>query len=490
MIKSLPVVVILLVAVAGISLVVQGCLGSGGGGGYDIRVNSTLSGYVFVPAGSFKASVIGTVANDYVVAQTGSLKASAMRAVAAPDGMVPLAGAVVRLNDRYRYTTTDSNGYYSLDLVIENDTVKTVEVLSGTTLMVYFHVDAQLDKTTVSSVKLSGTPGSWEVKEIVTQIADDEQLAESQVQTIVGGTFEFSGLVSVTDREVGSEVDLAWSPAEHSDTSVSYRVYMDRISGGQVFTSSPFAVFQDVSGGTLTGLQNVTYYFVVRAVSAGGRVEDIPNTVELPVTVTDQADPEWTVTTGIQAVTLGDEQVTVYWNPATDITGPVSYRVYYHTSSPAAAGQMIPVTTPASSSTYAYEHTVTGLTNGIEYYFMVRAVDGAQPPNEDGNTEEEHVAPGAPASAPNLVSAVQVGSAVELHWEASTDGGGLTITGYRVYRGTSSPDTVAGTTDAGTLTLLDDDPALNSGTLYLYQVVAVTAAGDGERSNYMSVNFK
>ncbi len=498
MIKSMPVVVILSIIVLITAMVIQGCLGSGGGGGYDIRINCTLAGYVFVPAGSLKASSAPTDAptglSTAVHGLTGSLSGENTvihpRAVASPDGMVPLAGAVVRLNDRTRYTTTDSSGYYALDLVIENDTVKTVEVLSGTTLMVYFHTDAQLNKTTVSSVKISGTPGSWEVKEIVTQMADDEQAAEDLVQTIVGGTFEFSGLVSATDREVGGELDLAWNPAEHSDTSVSYRVYMDRTSGGQVFESSPFIEFQDVSGGRVSGLQNAAYYFVVRAVSAGGRVEDTPNTVELSVTVTDQTDPSWTDAAGIQALALGDEQVTVYWNPATDNTAPVSYRIYYHTSSPATAGEMVAVTAPSASSTYAYEHTITGLTNGTVYYCMIRALDGAHPPNEEDNTQEGHVAPGAPASAPSLVSAVQVGAAVELHWAASTDGGGLTITGYKVYRGISSPDTVAGTTDAATLTLLDDDPALTVGKLYMYQVVAVTAAGDGERSNYMSVNFK
>jgi hypothetical protein len=122
----------------------------------------------------------------------------------------------------------------------------------------------------------------------------------------------------------------------------------------------------------------------------------------------DTAPPEWDSTAarsalppvprvGAQEVIPGQHQATVRWDVARDQTGPVRYNIYFTTNSTldfftASKLAHIPPSTPASYLTgtgtgrYAFEHTVTGLSNGVSYLFAVRAEDACSPPHEDTNT--------------------------------------------------------------------------------------------------------
>jgi subtilisin family serine protease len=90
--------------------------------------------------------------------------------------------------------------------------------------------------------------------------------------------------------------------------------------------------------------------------------------------------------------------------------------------------------------------------------------------------------PEAP-SAPTLISATPGDGFVELSWSTPANGGSA-ITGYHVYRGTSS----------GALSLLDSvgvvndylDEAVSNGTTYWYAVAAANAVGEGAQSNELS----
>lgn len=100
---------------------------------------------------------------------------------------------------------------------------------------------------------------------------------------------------------------------------------------------------------------------------------------------------------GLQEAIPGDGQVTLRWDVARDQSGPVEY-VVYSTTEPtmdfatatriAGPATSVPAAyqTGAGPGRYAYETTITGLTNGQTYRFAVRAIDAAAVPNEDANT--------------------------------------------------------------------------------------------------------
>ena len=87
--------------------------------------------------------------------------------------------------------------------------------------------------------------------------------------------------------------------------------------------------------------------------------------------------------------------------------------------------------------------------------------------------------PQAPA-APSL-SATPGDAHVDLSWTAPSDNGS-TISGYKVYRGTSAGGESLLTTVGGT-TLGYQDTAVTNGTTYYYRVSAVNGVGEGALSN-------
>ena len=85
--------------------------------------------------------------------------------------------------------------------------------------------------------------------------------------------------------------------------------------------------------------------------------------------------------------------------------------------------------------------------------------------------------------APVLVSVSSGRKGVSLTWNAPTSNGGSAITGYRIYRSTTSGgETLVAT--LGNVTSWVD--ATQGGTLY-YEVTAVNAVGESTRSNELSI---
>jgi len=86
-------------------------------------------------------------------------------------------------------------------------------------------------------------------------------------------------------------------------------------------------------------------------------------------------------------------------------------------------------------------------------------------------------------SAPQNLQATVGNAQVSLSWSAPSSNGGTTITGYKVFRGTSS----GGESYLITVTGLSyTNTGLTNGQTYYYQVCAVSAVGDGPNSNEVS----
>ena len=481
--------VVTLLAVCAIAL--YGCFGGGGGGGSTsvFKSNSTINGYVFVPEGS-----------------VGKRGMTQPLTVQAPPGMVPLVGATVKLSDG-TVTITDNNGRYEFKIKVEavEGETKSVEVWineTGTEKITY-EVKVEIDKYTVCSAKLEDLngDGKLDVKEIIAPPptivkpgSGGEDDPEEIIPVIIAATYEFAGLQEVADLQTGGEAQLSWTaPTLPStladDIPMTYSIYASKTSGEYDFAAAPIkAVTNGAVTTTVSDLDNDTYYFMVRAKTSKGKIEDEPNTVEESVMITDATAPTFD---GIQAVTTGDGQATVYWNEATDNTGPLSYKVYYHTATPATGGTSVAVADPtASSGQYQYQHTITGLTNGTTYYFIIHALDAV--PNEDDNTAEENTMPKSTPGAPGNVAANLGYEKIVVSWDAPSDTGGDTITSYEVYRGLSAESVsllASGITETSYDDGAGDASPLVVDQTYYYKVKAVNSIGDGPLSTDASATY-
>ncbi|MGH3078663.1 MAG: fibronectin type III domain-containing protein, partial [Gaiellaceae bacterium] len=86
-----------------------------------------------------------------------------------------------------------------------------------------------------------------------------------------------------------------------------------------------------------------------------------------------------------------------------------------------------------------------------------------------------------PPGAPTALSALAGDGSVSLSWTAPSFDGGSSLTGYRIYRGTT-PGGETLLESAGSATSLEDSTAVN-GTTYYYKVAAENALGEGPLSN-------
>jgi titin len=86
--------------------------------------------------------------------------------------------------------------------------------------------------------------------------------------------------------------------------------------------------------------------------------------------------------------------------------------------------------------------------------------------------------------APTGLTATPGDTNVTLNWTAPSSNGGSAITGYRVYRGTSSGTLSVLTMMSNVLTY--SDPNLTNGQRYYYRVTAVNTVGEGPRSGEAS----
>lgn len=223
-------------------------------------------------------------------------------------------------------------------------------------------------------------------------------------------------------------------------------------------TSSPGSITGAASGSPIlvTGLTNgVAYTFTVTATNAIGTSD--------PSVASDSVTPEPADTVPdaptIGTATAGDAQATVAFTaPAFD--GGAAIEQYIVTSSPGG------ITAVGASSPI----TVTGLTNGTAYAFVVRAQN-----SEGVGAGSDASAPVTPTGLPGVpsITSVTIGSAeLTFAFSAPTNDGGSAITGYRVEvdptdyyaEGASSPLTVTG---------------LTNGIQYTARIRATNSYGDG-----------
>ena len=198
-------------------------------------------------------------------------------------------------------------------------------------------------------------------------------------------------------------VTLRWSaPSRDGGSAITRYEYRYREDGGS------YGGWTTVSGGasatstTVTGLDNGTAYeFQMRARNDIGPGPE-SNTASATLAESVPGAP-----TGLTA-TGGDGSVTLNWGAPADGGSQILRYEYRY----AAAGETYSDWATVSGGTSARSHTETGLTNGTEFGFQVRAVNSVG----EGAAASDSAIPGRAPSAPTGLTASAESETITVTW--------------------------------------------------------------------------
>jgi hypothetical protein len=270
---------------------------------------------------------------------------------ATPVASAPAAPATV--------TATAGNGQVTL--------VWTV-VPGATSYNIYWSLSAGVSITNSTKIHNAGNPyvqtgltNGIPYYYVVTAVnAIGESPASVQVTaTPVSSASTLAAPTGITVIPGNNQITISWNPVSGA---TSYNIYWSLSAG--VTTINGTEIANASSPYVQTGLTNsVPYYYVITAVNAIGE-----STASAQVTATPTSPASTSVPaapTGI-AVTPGNNQVTITWNP---VLGATSYNIYWSLSTGVTTSNGKKVTDVSSP------YTPTEMTNGLTYYAVLTAVN-------------------------------------------------------------------------------------------------------------------
>ncbi|HME55768.1 MAG TPA: PQQ-binding-like beta-propeller repeat protein [Candidatus Lokiarchaeia archaeon] len=262
------------------------------------------------------------------------------------------------------------------------------------------------------------------------------------------------------------QIALTWDPPASNGGSpiTNYVIFQSTLSGYEALRAITGNVTLYVDSSLAN---NQVYYYFISAENAIG--QGLQTSEVSAVTASTPGAP-----VNLQA-TIENGQVQLSWvTPASDGGTPITgYSIYCGNSS----GNEELLTTVGVVLNY----TATGLTNGQVYYFKVAAVNFA---GTSANSTEASATPATVPGVPRTVAASGGSAQVTLTWAAPASNGGSNITGYKIYRGTTSGAEVYLTTVGNVLTYTDK--GVTNGQMYYYEISAVNGQGEGLKSNETS----
>ena len=207
-----------------------------------------------------------------------------------------------------------------------------------------------------------------------------------------------------------------------------------------------------------TGLTNgTTYYYVITALNAYG---ESGKSAEIAITLNNAPSAP----TGV-AVTGGDGQAVIAWNPVDKAT---TYNIYWSETRGVSPVKGVKITNVSSP----YVHK--GLTKGATYYYVVTAVNIY---GESGQSIEKSITLIDMPPAPTGVIATSGEGQVEISWDpvenAST---------YNIYWSNKSDVRIGESTQIKDVTSPYSHQGLSNGSPYYYVVTAVNTYGESDIS--------
>ena len=266
-----------------------------------------------------------------------------------------------------------------------------------------------------------------------------------------------------------SDVALTWQPATDDVQVSGYGVYRGDSADFVADGSTKIADVPTIDGATSYAFTDAgrpvgTSYYRVVAVDSSGNVS--APTASVAGTVPDSVAPS--TPTGLAATVTGD-QVHLSWTASSDNVAVDTYAVYR-----GAAPDFVPGDTNRVGFSAVADYTETAPAGS--WFYRVVAVDAAGNASIASDAASADVADTSAPSVPAGVAASVSASDVTVSWSASSDN--VAVTGYRVFRGTSSGFTADSSSLVGSVSGLSlKDAGVADGTYY-YRVAAVDGAGN------------
>ena len=257
-------------------------------------------------------------------------------------------------------------------------------------------------------------------------------------------------------------VTLSWSAPIDTDETVTDYAY--RYSENGTGTWSDWMPTGDANtSASISGLINgLIYMFQVRAYTMSGWGDESDSfSIRVPTTPNAPTNLSGSRRNG---------GVRLTWSTPSDDGGSTitDYDYRYSFSS----GTFSSWTSAGNTSN---GETITGLTNGRQYQFQVRAR------NSIGAGSESYTAyatPAGPPSAPQNFETTAGDGEVTLTWEVPLTNNGSTITGYKYSYRAGTSGYFSDWTDVGNV-LSTTVSGLTNDTLYQFRVLATNGVGDG-----------
>ncbi|MDO9513300.1 MAG: lamin tail domain-containing protein [Elusimicrobiota bacterium] len=330
-------------------------------------------------------------------------------------------------------------------------------------------VDGQLYYFSVTGKDINGNEDKTQFEQVSATPSDQTAPAKVMQNTPV-------------NEGSGTKINLSWTAVSDSDLA-GYKIFhtTNTPSGTvDVYTLDFFAaVSPSLTQKTITGLMpNVTYWFVLTS------RDEVPNETNLigaayfknifPVD-----DPPGQITT-LSAINEGSGgKINLSWtvSPESDVVGYNCYQAVYSSVTVSVFEYKCFVSTPAVM------RTMTGLTDGVTYYFGITAVDGASQEGVISSTSSAIPTDTVPPSGVSGVTVTRLlppttGGVLMLSW---TNPGDADLDGTKIYSSTGGTSGVILSSLVATLAKTTDyycHSSLTNGLTYYYIIRPVDETGN------------